>query len=206
MRWHVLAVPVAAAAFLALLPPSVEAQSRAVRGTVAALQGNVLTVKVGEQSMAFEVDRNTIVTAEGGSTASRAAAAAGRQGPKLSDLLKAGDPVEVMYAEANGARQATKIRRTRTPGSRTSEETAVEMVNGTVESVAGNSITVNTGSARQTFVIDRDTKVVARGASTASRNREGGVTAPDLVAVGGRVTIAFHRMGDMMHAAEIRVR
>ena len=83
MRWHVLAVPVAGA--LLLLPPSVEAQSRTARGTVTALQGNTLTVKIGEQSMAFQVDRETIVTAEGAGTASRAAAAAGRSGPKLSE-------------------------------------------------------------------------------------------------------------------------
>ena len=203
MRWHVLAVPVAGA--LLLLPPSVEAQSRTARGTVTALQGNTLTVKIGEQSMAFQVDRETIVTAEGAGTASRAAAAAGRSGPKLSDLLKPGDAVEVMYADLNGARRANKIRRTHTPGSRTIEETSVEIANGTVESVVATSITVNTGDARQTFVIDRDTKVVARGAGTLSRSRDS-VTVPDLVAVGNRVTISFHRTGDTLHAAEIRVR
>jgi hypothetical protein len=207
MRWHVLAVPVMVAALVGLLPRSVDAQTRTARGTVTDLQGNTLTVKVGDQSMAFQVDSRTIVTAEGAGTASRAAAAAGRSGPKLSDLIKAGDAVEVMYHDANGARQANKIRRTRTPGSRTNEATAVEQSNGTVESVTGSAITITGGGpGRQTFVVDRDTKVIARGAGTASRSREGGVTVPDLVSVGDRVSVSYHRAGNALHAAEIRVR
>lgn len=205
MRWHVLAVGFAAAGLFGL-PHLVEAQSRTTRGTVTALHGNTLTVKVGDQSMAFQVDGRTLVTAEGAGTASRAAAAAGRSGPKLSDLIKPGDAVEVMYQDVNGMHQANKIRRTRTPGSRTTEEIRVDTANGTVEAVAGGSITINTGSGRQTYVIDRDTKVVARGASTVSRARDGSVTVPDIVAVGNRVTISYHQSGDARHAAEIRVR
>jgi hypothetical protein len=206
MRWHVLAVPVAVAALVGLLPLSAYAQTRTTRGTVTDLQGNTLTVKVDDQSMAFQVDSRTIVTADGAGTAARAAAAAGRSGPKLSDLIKPGDAVEVMYQEANGTRQASKIRRTRTPG-RQSEAISVELANGTVESVTGASVTINGGGGgRQTFVIDRDTKVVAPGAGTASRAREGAVTVPDLVSVGDRITVSFHRSGGALHAAEIRVR
>jgi hypothetical protein len=182
------------------------AQSVTTRGTIINVQGSTLTLKVGDRAMAFTVDRDTVVTAEGAGTASRAAAAAGRSGPKLSDLLKAGDAVEVMYRETNGARHASKVRRTRTPGGRTSEETVVETTTGTVETVAPGAIRVNTGSTRQSFVIDRDTKVVARGAGTVSRARDGGVTVPELVTIGSRVTITYHRSGDALRAAEIRVR
>lgn len=206
MRWHVLAVPFMVAALVGLLPLSAEAQSRTTRGTVTDLQGNTLTVKVGDESMAFQVDSRTIVTADGAGTASRAAAAAGRSGPKLSDLIKPGDAVEVMYQELGSARQANKIRRTRTAGGGTTEARAVDLANGTVESVTGTSVTITGGDGRHTFVVDRDTKVIARGAGTASRARSGGVTVPDLVSVGDRVSISYHRTGEGMHAAEIRVR
>jgi hypothetical protein len=56
---------------------------------------------------------------------------------------------------------------------------------------------------RQTFTIDRDTKVVGKGAGTASR--AGKVTAPDLIAAGDRVSVSYHRSGESLHAAEIRV-
>jgi hypothetical protein len=71
--------------------------------------------------------------------------------------------------------------------------------------VGAGAITVNTGSGRQTFAIDGHTKVDARGARTLTPGRDG-VTVPDLVAVGSRVTVSFHRIGETLHAAEIRVR
>ena len=55
----------------------------------------------------------------------------------------------------------------------------------------------------QTFTIDGDTKVVGKGAGTATKG--GKVIITDLVANGDRVSVSFHDMGDTLHASAVRV-
>ena len=66
--------------------------------------------------MTFTVDAKTVVTAAGAGSATRAAEAAGKLGPKLSEVLKVGEPVEVSYRDMGGKLQAASIRRTRSAG------------------------------------------------------------------------------------------
>ena len=206
---RILAIPLAAA-LLALVAASAHAQpTQTARGTVTAMSADSLTISAGDKPMTFMVDAKTVVTATGAGTASRTAEAAGKTGPKLADVLKVGESVEVQYHDLGGKLHAANVRRTRSAGAGGGGvEERAETATGTVEAVTGTSLSIagsGSGGAsfKQTFTIDQQTKVVGRGAGTAAS--KGKVTATDLIGVGDRVSVTYHKMGDTLHAAEIRV-
>jgi len=198
-----------------LLVPIHAQSSKSARGTVTAMAGDTVTVKAGAQDLTFTVDASTRVIAEGGGTASREAAAKGAAGPKLAEVLKVGDAVEVNYRETGGMLQATTVQRISSPGpggGSTSEARAAEKsetANGTVSAVSGTSLTITGtvaagGTFTQTYTIDADTKVVGEGAGTAAS--KGKVTITDLVSKGNRVTVTYQASGTTLRATEVRVR
>jgi hypothetical protein len=196
-----------------LAPVALAQDTKSARGTVTAISGDTVTVKAGTQELKFMVDPKTVLTATGAGTAERKAEAAGTAGPKLADFLKAGDAVEVSYREMGGMLHASNIRRVRSPGAgggSTSEERA-DTSSGTVDSLTGTTLTISGstgggGTFKQSFMVDAKTRVIALGAGTAAAGQGGKVTITDFVGVGDQVTVTYQKMGDALHANEVRVR
>jgi Domain of unknown function (DUF5666) len=179
------------------------AQELKSRGTLTAMAADSITVKVGTTDVKFAVDDKTAVTAPGGSTKAKQAAAAGKAGPKLSEVLKVGDAVEVSYTEAGG-RHASEIRKVSSPGS---GGVPAKRAAGTVSAVSASSLTIDGsggGGAKftQTFVIDGKTHVIARGAS---KSLGAGAPVTNAVGKGDTVSVSFDESGGSLHANEIRV-
>jgi Domain of unknown function (DUF5666) len=199
-----------------LAPQPVAAQAeKTARGTVTAIAGNTLSVKAGTSEMKFAVDAKTIVTAEGGSTANRAAAEKGT-GPKLSELVKVGDAVEVSYHETGATLHAARVRRIPSVGAGgggTSEARAAaksETSNGTVESISGSALTITGTSGggstfKQTFTIDSKTVLVGEGVGTAAAKAGGKLSFTDQVTKGDRVAVTYRQVGNILHADEVRI-
>jgi hypothetical protein len=79
---------------------------------------------------------------------------------------------------------------------------------GTVSAVSPESITVKGKADTMTFMIDKDTSVTAKGATHKSLalKADGKATVlTDFVKMGDTVTVAYHDMGSMKHAARINV-
>ncbi len=184
-------------------------KAKTARGTVTAMAADSVTVKVANATMTFTVDAKTSVIAAGAGTKGREAQKAGAVGPKLSDVIKVGQPVSVTYNDMGGSLHAASIRavlRAETdpaaPGSKSSS--------GTVQSVSATSMTI-TGSSgagasfTQTFTIAADTKVVGKGAGTASAAKGGKIAITDLVANGDHVSVSYREMGTTLHASDVRV-
>ena len=216
MRRTVLALSLATLSLVAWLSPPVVAQeTKSARGSVTAMTADMITVKVGEREMKFSVDAKTTVIASGGSTATRKATQAGAAGPKLADLVKVGDAVEISYHEMGATLHAASVRKVTSAGSgggSTSDERAAnaeEHATGTVEMVSATMLEINGstsgGTFKQSFTIDGDTKVVAMGAGTAAAAKGGKIAITDIVGKGDRVNVTYHKMGTMLHAAEVRV-
>ena len=91
-------------------PTWTSAQDKTAAGTITSVSGSSLVVKVGGQDMTFAVDPKTTVETRGGATADRKAEAAGAAGPKITDLLKVGQNVEVTYMAMGAMNHATKVR------------------------------------------------------------------------------------------------
>jgi predicted RNA-binding protein with TRAM domain len=211
MRRPLLLVSLVVLSLVMWAPHATAQDTKMARGTITAMTGNSITVKVDGKDTTFNIDAKTDVTASGAGTATRKAEAAGKPGVTLSEVFKVGENVEVRYHEAG--MHATSIRRVRTAGSggTTASEPSSETINGRVDSVTSSALTVTSdagggATAKQTFTIDGTTKVIAHGAGTAAAARGGKVVITDHVGVGDRVTVTFHKTGSTMHAAEIRVR
>ena len=80
---------------------------------------------------------------------------------------------------------------------------------GTVKSVAADSLTVTDKDGKDwTFMVDKDTKVFAKGGSHMTAEKKANnepVTIADAVKVGEKVNVKYHDMGDKKHAATVRV-
>ena len=186
-------------------------EEKLARGTVNDIGASWVTVKVRDQALKFSVDNKTRVEARGGSTKTREANIAGKPGPKLADLLKVGQPVEVSYHDMGGNLRASKIKAvSRVGGDGGSIKDAAETSTGTVKMVAADSITISGssgagGTFTQTFRIDPNTKLVGKGAGTATAAKGGKAPLSDLIATGDRVSVSYHKMGDALHASDVRV-
>jgi predicted transcriptional regulator len=76
---------------------------------------------------------------------------------------------------------------------------------GTVKSVSATSLTVTSGGKDMTFMIDSSTKFIGKGLGTKNQAKAGKMTATDAVAANDSVSVAYHDMSGMLHAASVRV-
>ena len=80
---------------------------------------------------------------------------------------------------------------------------------GTVKTISADSLVVTDSAAKDwTFTVDAKTKVVASGGSHKTADTKAMGKTPlitDLVKEGTKVTVKYHDMGTMLHAAEVRV-
>jgi hypothetical protein len=199
------------AALLGVAVPAPGQDTKSARGTVSAVAGDIVTVKAGSEELKFTVDAKTEVIASGAGTASRSAEAKGTSGPKLGELIKVGDAVEVSYRETAGMLHATTLRRVRSAGEGggSTSDTRPQTATGTVTAVSASSLTISGTSGgnatfTQTFAIDGKTKVIGEGAGTASA--KGKVMITDLVTKGNHVVVTYQPSGTELHATEVRVR
>jgi hypothetical protein len=172
------------------------------------MAGDSVTVKVKNQDMKFAVDDKTEVIAPGGSHKTAAAQKAGAAGPKLSDVIKAGQAVEVTYHDMGGTMHAASIRAIASAGegSMSTDKPADMHSSGKVKTVAADSITVTDTSGKDaTFAIDSATRFTGTGLSHKSAASGGKLSVTDAVAMGDSVTVTYHDQGGTMHASEVRV-
>ena len=81
-----------------------------VAGTVSAVAPDSLTIKgKGTETWTFAIDKETTVTAKGGTTKTLELKAEGKA-PKLPDFVKVGDYVTVGYHEKGATKHAASIR------------------------------------------------------------------------------------------------
>lgn len=206
MRRFLAALPIAALALAAVTTQAAAQAPQKSRGTLINMAADSITVKVGTAELKFGVDEKTHVLAAGAGTKSRQAAAARKPAPKLSDLLKVGDNVEVSYSDAGG-RHADEIRKVSSPGS---GGIPGRNAAGTVTAVSATSLSI-TGSRSggasftQTFVLDDKTKVAAKGASTKLAASGGRGPAPSVIEKGDHVSVSFDEVGGALHASDVRV-
>jgi uncharacterized protein DUF5666 len=207
MMHKALALSIVALALFGWLPgQALAADARIARGTILSIAGDAFTIQVMDRSMTFGVDATTHVEAVGGATKMRAARQSGREGPKLDELLRTGQSVEVAYREDAGMLHASRIRAI----PRLSDASDDERSDGVVKSVTATSMTINGSNGKasfeQTFAIDPNTKVIGKGAGTLTAAKGGRTAITDLVAAGDSVSVSFRKVGaDSLHASEVHV-
>lgn len=205
------AVPVLALSVIAFPVRSRAAgdDTKTARGTVSAMTGNSITVKVADKEMKFNVDEKTEVIARGAGTKSRQAQAKGMAGPKLVDVVKTGEAVRVTYHDMGSTLHAARIEAIASAGegggSMSESKPAAKHASGTVKSVSAASLTVTGGGKDWTFTVDEKTSVIGTGLSTKARAKGSKLTITEALAAGDKVTVTYHDMGGTMHASTVRV-
>lgn len=182
---------------------------KVAKGTITAIGGHSLTVKVGDHDMAFNVDSKTMVQSRGASSKANWLAVSGKRGPHLSDVLQPGQAVAVTYSDLAGGLRATEIKTM--PKPRANADAPAEMRStGVVKAIGVDSLTISgkggSGSTfEQTFKVDSRTMVWARGASRAVAAQGGKAPFNSLVSAGDRVTVSYRQMGDSLIAGDVHV-
>jgi hypothetical protein len=195
---------------VALVAAPAAAQEKTAKGKITALDGASITVDAKGQPMTFVVDAaTTTVIATGAGTVAREAAKTTGDKPKLTDVLKMGDNVEIAYTEAGGKMTAKTIRKIAAVPDAAAAAAAPKRLEGVVSEVSGSSISVKpaTGDA-MTFMVDAKVRVTGAGLGTMSREKQAtgaAVTLTDAVAAGDTVEVTYSASGDMKHATAVRV-
>ena len=185
------------------------AQTKEIRGSAVAVSDSSLTVKAGEQTLSFAINKDTLVEAKGASTRTRRAESAGKSPAiKVTDYVKAGDPVLVSYRQADGKNLALTVRpisSVGTSGAAAAGEPA-KNVQARVKSINGNALILDQDGHDLTFAIDRDTDVLAVGGTRATKKAGGSQPITNLVHTGDIVRVEYREAGGSMKALEIQVK
>ena len=204
---------VACAALVGAVPAF--AQTKTVKGSVKEVGANTITVTAAGKDMTFNVDAKTTVVARGAGTKAKAAEAAGKTGPGLSEVVKAGEAVEVSYHEAGmHADTVRAIASVPPPPPPPAAKDAAEQKakptseSGVVSAVTGNSLTIKGKAGETTFTVDAKTIVSGTGFGTAGRkitDAGGKPTLGDFVHTGDMVTVTYHDTGVAKMATNVRM-
>ena len=198
----------AAVVAVLLVPAAAGAQdTKTVKGTVTTTAPDAVTVNVGDREMTFKVDAKTRVTARGGSTATRTAKAEGKAGAPFTDIVKAGQGVEVAYHEAGMHAASIRVLPAPPPPPAPAGAKTVTTT-GVVTAVSDSSLAIKGDAGDLRFVIDPKTKIVGSGLGTKSREAQKAgekTTAADFVRAGDTVSVRYTENEGAKRASEVRV-
>jgi hypothetical protein len=183
------------------------AQGKEAQGTVTAISSSSITIASSPKPMTFVIDKDTKLEDKGAARKSRDARTTSTPGPQITDYIKVGNPVLVRYNEANGANHAMFVRPVSSSGDASSEShDSAKTASGTVKAVSLSQVTLSSNGKDMTFAINRDTDVLARGASKTTKAAGGSTTIADFVHNGDDVSISYVDNGGTMTASQVRVR
>ena len=210
MRRALLTFALAALSVVGSTNQAIAQDMKSARGTITGMGGGTLAITMRDGDLRFMVDDQTVIEAAGAGTMARRAQAAGKPGPKLSDVLKAGQAVDVTYYDWNGMPHAKRIRRVASASFKPADDNRPRTSHGTVKAFAGDALTISGGSGGratflQTFIIDANTKVFGKGFGTAAAKNGGRLPASQLIASGDWVSVSYSTTGSALRAANVRV-
>ena len=189
------------------------AQTKTVKGKVTTVGANTVTVNVAGKDMTFNVDTKTNVVSKGGSTKTREAQSAGKTGPGIAEVLKAGESVEVAYHEADMHADTLRVIASvppppPAPKAEEAPKAKAMTATGVVSAVSGNSLTVNEKTGTATFTVDSKTVVSGTGLGTAGRKLQeagGKPTLGEFVKEGDTVAVTYMENGGAKKAEKVRI-
>jgi hypothetical protein len=183
--------------------PAFAQATKTVKGSVTSVAGSSVTVNVAGKDMTFAVDAKTRVVAPGAGTKARTAEAAGKSGPALTDVVKTGQAVEVVYHQqgmhADSVRAIAAV-----PTPSRAAGVKAQTATGVVSAVTGNSLTLHD----TTYTVDNKTTVSGPGMGTAGRKlleAGGKPTLAEFVKPGDTVTVRYHDVSGARTVSVVRV-
>ena len=178
-----------------------DAQGKEAQGTVTAISSSSISIASGAKSMTFVIDKATKLESKAAARKTRDAKTSDSPGVQITEYIKVGNPVVVRYEEANGANHAIFVRAVSSPGDAAAEpHDSAKVANGTVKAVTLSQVTLASDGKDMTFAINRDTDVLARGASKTTKAAGGTTTIADFVQNGDDVSLTYVDKGGTLTA------
>lgn len=205
-------VALGTASIIVVAQSTAVAQSKEVRGQVLAVSDSSLTIQAGEKAFDFLIDKDTLLEAKGAGARTRQAKAAGKESAEitLTDYVKTGSAVLVSYREAAGKNRAISVRSISSAGSGIGEaaknEEATKSALGKVKSISGAKLILDQDGRDVAFTIDRETDVLARGGTRATKSAGGSVPITDILHAGDLVRVQYKDVNGSMKAFEVQLR
>jgi hypothetical protein len=184
----------------------VNAQAKEVRGSVTAISNSSISIASGAQNWTFIVDKDTKLEVKEAAKQTRKAGSANEPGVTITGYVHTGNPVLVRYEEVNGAKHARFVRPVSSAGDGAAANDPVKIASGTVKTVSLSQITLESNGKDMTFAVNRDTDVLARGASKTTKAAGGKTTIADFVHNGDDVSITYLDAAGALTASQVRVR
>ena len=204
-RLVIFGVGVAVVGAMAGVRPA-DAQTKEARGTVTSVSDSTISIKAGAQELTFVVDSATHLEVRSAAKKVQEQQP-GSPSPRVKDFFEPGQTVLIRYREATGRNQALDISRVGSAGSgggSVSEPTKI--ADGTVKSVTPSQLTIAGDGRELTFGITKETGVLARGATTATKTAGGSTSITTFVHTGDMVSVSYTDAAGKMTASEVRVR
>jgi hypothetical protein len=199
-RLVILGVGVAVVGVMSGVRPA-DAQTREARGTVTKIGDATLSISAGTQELTFVVNSETHLEVR--SAAKKVQQnQPGAPSPRVRDFFEVGQAVLVRYKEAGGTNHALDISRVGSAGSGETTKNA----DGKVKSVTPAQLTIASDGRDLTFGINKDTGVVMKGATNATKAAGGSTPITAFVHAGDTVSVTYGDVAGSMIASEVRVR
>jgi hypothetical protein len=199
-RLVILGVGVAVVGVMSGVRPA-DAQTREARGTVTRIGDATLSISAGTQELTFVVNSETHLEVR--SAAKKVQQnQPGNPSPRVKDFFEVGQAVLVRYKESGGTNHALDISRVGSAGSGETTRNA----DGKVKSVTPTQLTIAGDGRELTFGINKDTGVVMKGATNATKAAGGSTPITAFVHAGDTVTVTYGDAAGSLIASEVRVR
>lgn len=202
-RLMILGVGASIVGVLAMAQPA-NAQVREARGSITAVTDNTLSMKAGAEEWTFFVDGETHLEVRRAERDIQKEQP-GRPSPRVSNFFQPGQAVLVRFREEKGRNHALDISRVGSAGGGSISD-PVNVSDGKVKSVSPSQLIIDDGGRELTFGISRDTDVLVRGATKATKAAGGKSEITTYVHTGDTVSISYHETGAKMMASEVRVK
>jgi hypothetical protein len=184
----------------------VNAQAKEVRGSVTAISNSSISIASGAQNWTFIVDKDTKLEVKAAAKQTRKAGSTNEPGVTITEYVHTGNPVLVRYEEIKGENHAKFVRPVSSAGDGSAANEPVRIASGTVKTVSLSQITLESNGKNMTFAVNRDTDVLARGASKTTKAAGGKTTIADFVHNGDDVSITYLDAAGTLTASQVRVR
>ena len=204
-RLVILGVGVAVVGAIAGAGPA-EAQTREARGTITSVSDATVSIKAGAQELTFVVDGQTHLEVRSAAKQVQQEQP-GAPSPRVKDFFEPGQAVLIRYREASGRNHALDISRVGSAGSGGgSVSEPAKVAGGKVTSVTPSQLTIADDGRALTFAITRDTDVLVKGATAATKAAGGSASIATFVHAGDTVSVSYRDADGKATASEVRVR
>jgi hypothetical protein len=202
-RLMILGMAASIAGVLAMARPA-DAQVREARGTITAVTDTTLSMKAGAEEWTFFVDGETHLEVRRAERDIQREQP-GRPSARVNNFFQPGQTVLVRFREEKGRNHALDISRAGSAGGGSISD-PVKVSDGKVKSVSPSQLIIDNGGRELAFAISRETDVLAKGATKATKAAGGKTEITTFVHAGDTVSISYHESGTKMMASEVRVR